>query len=257
MMNIGRSSNPILGKAFENTSYAGTQSEVMTIKGTINKTILSLLLVIIAASYTWKMALSGAPGVNIWMIGGGIGGFIVAIVTVFKKEWAPFTVPVYAVLEGLFLGGISAFIAASFKAGPEQAFDGQIVVQAVSLTFGVFFTMLFLYRSGIIKATKKFKMGVFAATGGIAVVYLISFVMSMFGASMSFMHDSSLLSIGISLFIVVIAAMNLILDFDFIEKGAQAKAPKHMEWYGAFGLLVTLIWLYIEILRLLAKLRRR
>ena len=256
MIDFGKSSNPAFKNAFENTAFTGLKSEVMTIKGTINKTLFSLVLVILAASYTWSMAVNNNPGVNIWMIGGGIGGFVLALVTIFKKEWAQFTVPVYAILEGFFLGGISAFIAASFATSPDQAFSGDIVMQAVSLTFGVFFAMLFLYRSGIIRATEKFRMGVFAATGGIAIVYLISFIMSMFGAGMSFLYDSSPLSIGISLFIVVIAALNLILDFDFIERGAAAGAPKYMEWYGAFGLLVTLIWLYIEILRLLSKLRR-
>ena len=252
-----RSSNPALRNTFENLEHSNSLTEVMTVKGTVNKTILSLLLVLATASYTWNMFLDGNTLSNTLMLVGGIGGFVVAIITIFKKEWAPFTVPVYAILEGLFLGGISAFIAASVSTNPESSFDSQIVVKAVSLTFGVFFVMLFLYRSGIIKVTNKFKMGVFAATGGIAIVYLISFVMSFFGSGLSFLHDSSLLSIGISLFIVGIAALNLALDFDFIEKGAEANAPKYMEWYGAFGLLVTLIWLYIEILRLLAKITRR
>ncbi len=252
-----RSSNPALRKTFDNIEHSNSLTEVMTVKGTINKTILSLLLVLAAAFYTWNMFIDGNSLSTTLMYVGGIGGFIVAIVTIFKKEWAPFTVPIYAILEGLFLGGISAFIAASVSTDPQSAIDNQIVIKAVSLTFGVFFVMLFLYRSGIIKVTSKFKMGVFAATGGIAVVYLMSFVMSMFGSGLSFLHDSSLLSIGISLFIVGIAALNLALDFDFIEKGAHANAPKYMEWYGAFGLLVTLIWLYIEILRLLSKIYRR
>ncbi len=256
-MNIGKSSNPAFRNAFEPVGFTGTQTEVMTIKGTINKTILSLLLVIASAAYTWSMFINGNPSVNTMMLVGGIGGFIVALVTIFKKEWSPFTVPVYAVLEGLFLGGISAFIAASVSTNPQSALNSDIVIQAVSLTFGVFFTMLFLYRSKIIKVTNKLRIGIVAATGGIAIVYLLSFVMSFFGAGFSFLYDSSMLSIGISLFVVAIAAFNLLLDFDFIEKATQVKAPKYMEWYGAFGLLVTLIWLYIEILRLLAKISRR
>ena len=256
-MNIGKSSNPAFRNAFEPVSLSGTQTEVMTVKGTVNKTILSLLLVIASAAYTWSMFTSGNPSVNTMMLAGGIGGFVVALVTIFKKEWSPFTVPVYAVLEGLFLGGISAFVAASVSTNPQSALNSDIVIQAVSLTFGVFFSMLFIYRSGLIKVTNKLRMGIMAATGGIAIVYLLSFVMSFFGTGMSFLYDSSMLSIGISLFVVAIAAFNLLLDFDFIEKAAMVRAPKYMEWYGAFGLLVTLIWLYIEILRLLAKLSRR
>jgi uncharacterized YccA/Bax inhibitor family protein len=182
------------------------------------------------------------------MIGGGIGGFIVAIITIFKKTWAPFTTPIYAILEGLLLGGLSAFI--------ESMYPG-IVLQAVALTFGTLFSLLFAYKSGLIRATENFKLGVVAATGGIALIYLVSFILGMFGTSIPFIHENGLMGIGFSAFVVVIAALNLVLDFDFIETGAAKGAPKYMEWYATFGLLVTLVWLYIEILRLLTKLRSR
>ncbi|MCF8373714.1 MAG: Bax inhibitor-1/YccA family protein [Bacteroidales bacterium] len=252
------SSNPAMKRAFESVGYAQAGTEVMSLKGTINKSLLSLLLILLAASYTWSQFASGNPSVNILMLVGGIGGFVVAIATSFKKEWAPYTVPVYAVLEGLFLGGISAFFAAYTSGGAEEGVvDDSIVIKAVTLTFGVFFAMLFAYRSGMIKATAKFKTGVIAATGGIAIAYLLMMVLGWFGIDLGFFYGNSWPSIGISLFVVIIAALNLILDFDFIEKGAQMGLPKYMEWYGAFGLMVTLIWLYIEILILLSKISSR
>lgn len=256
-MNLTKSSNPAFKNAFNNIAYTGDLSTVMTLKGTINKTLLSLLLVIVGAMYTWKMALYGGGNASAWMLGGGIGGFIVALITVFKKEWAPYTVPVYSFLEGLLLGGLSATVAASFSTEPGSSVNSQIVVQAVSLTFGVFLAMLMAYRSGIIKATQKFKMGVVAATGGVFLVYMLGFIFSLFGVELGFLYGNSMLAIGINLVVVVIAAFNLILDFDFIEQGVRAKAPKYMEWYGAFGLMVTLIWLYIELLRLLSRLASR
>ena len=179
---------------------------------------------------------------------GGLGGFIVALITVFKPRVSPYTAPIYAALEGLLLGGISALYNARFEGLPAQA---------VALTFGVFVALLIVYRTGLIRATENFRMGVVAATGGIMVMYLLSFVLGFFGIQMSFLHDSSPLSIGISLVIVVVAALNLVLDFDFIERGVAHGAPKFMEWYAAFGLLVTLVWLYLEILRLLSKLQDR
>ena len=174
-----------------------------------------------------------------------------ALITIFKKEWAPVTVPIYAVLEGLALGGISFIY--------QEAFYPGIVSQAILLTVSIFVALLFAYKTRIIKPTENFKLGVFAATGGIFLVYAVSWIMALFGASMPIMDPSnaSLLSIGFSLFVVVIAALNLVLDFDFIEEGAERGAPKYMEWYGVFGLLVTLVWLYLEILRLLAKLNSR
>jgi uncharacterized YccA/Bax inhibitor family protein len=194
------------------------------------------------------MYYSAADSMGIWVLGGAIGGFIVALVTVFKKQWAGVTAPLYALLEGLVLGGISSLLEARYPG---------IVIQAVGLTFGTLFGLLFAYRSGLIKATENFKLGVVAATGGIALVYLATMLLGFFNISMPYIHESGLIGIGFSLFVVVIAALNLVLDFDFIENGAAQGAPKYMEWYAAFGLMVTLIWLYIEILRLLSKMRSR
>jgi uncharacterized YccA/Bax inhibitor family protein len=248
MADLIRSSNPILKeKAFAGPVVGG---EAMTIQGTVNKTGLLLFLVVVSAAWTWGLAHSETPEAAYpWMIGGALGGFVLALVTVFKKTWSPVTSPVYALLEGLFLGGISAVL--------ERRYPG-IAIQAVSLTFGVMFVMLLAYKFGIIRATRGFKLGVIAATGGIALVYLANMVMGFFFHSpLSFLSSSTPLGIGISVFIVIIAALNLILDFDMIESAARMGAPKYMEWYGAFGLMVTLIWLYLEILRLLGKVRER
>jgi len=253
-MNLTKSSNPVLGSAVFNKVHAGTQSDVMTIEGTVNKTGLMFLILAFAAMFTWRKFFGAfdysSPEaafsvVAPWLIGGGIGGFIVAIITVFSPRYSNITAPIYAVLEGLFLGGISAFF--------ESRFPG-LVMRAVALTFGVFLIMLFLFRSGKIRATGKFRMAIMAATGGIALIYLISFIAGLFGTSFNFLHGSGVMGIGFSLVVVAIAALNLILDLDFIQRGVSARAPKIMEWYGAFGLMVTLVWLYIEILRLLSKL---
>jgi uncharacterized YccA/Bax inhibitor family protein len=247
-----KSSNPTLpANTFSSLRYTADRSEAMTVSGTIYKTLLLLMLVMLAAGWTWiKFYQSGGNTAVVapWILVGAIGGFIVALVTTFKKNWAPIAAPIYAVLQGLFIGGISAQL--------EMAYHG-LVIQAAGLTFGTLFAMLLMYQSGLIKATEKFKMGVFAATGGIALVYLVSFVLSFFGINASFLYGSSSLSIGISLFVIVIAAMNFIIDFDFIEQGASQNVPKYMEWYGAFAMMVTLIWLYVEFLRLLSKLRNR
>ena len=182
------------------------------------------------------------------MMLGAIGGFITAIVTVFKKEWAPTTTPIYAALQGLFLGGISAVFNAQYPG---------IAVQAIYLTFGTLFALLIAYTSGKIKVTENFKLGLTAAMGGLFIFYIINFVLNMFGIGLTSIYGNGIVGIGFSLIVVVIAALNLVMDFDFIENGVAQGAPKYMEWYGAFGLLVTLIWLYIEILRLLAKLQSR
>ncbi len=217
----------------------------MTINGTINKIGLMLLLLIAAASYTWRMVSGADPGnAGVFAVIGAIGGLIVALVTVFRPRSSALTAPVYAILEGLFLGAISAIINAQY---PGVAF------QAVLLTIGTLFTMLFLYRSGRIRATPRFQRGVLMATGAVFFAYMISWILSLFGMAVGFMHSAGPLGILINLVIIVIAALNLIMDFDFIEKGAQMSAPKFMEWYGAFGLMVTLVWLYIEFLRLLAR----
>ncbi len=246
-----RTANPSLNKkTFGNTSYASSTENTMTLQGTVNKTGLLLTFLILAAAWTWNLYFesNNPASVTPWLIGGGLGGFIVAIITTFKKHLSPITAPIYAVLEGLFLGSLSALF--------ESRFPG-IVVQAVGLTFGTLFALLMAYRSGLIKATENFKLGVTAATGGICLLYLISFVLSFFGTGIPYIHQSGLIGIGFSMFVVVIAALNLVLDFDFIENASESNAPKYMEWYGAFGLLVTLVWLYIEILRLLSKLYSR
>ena len=242
-----RSGNPALrANTFTAIPHVVGQ-EVMTIGGTVNKTAMSLAILFITATYVWGQGTAGTlPMGLVW--GGFIGGFIVAIVTVFKHAWAPYTTPLYAAFEGAALGGISFIF--------EQQYPG-IVSQAIFLTFGTLGALLVAYRSGIIKATENFKLGVAAATGGIFLVYLLSFIVGFFGVEVPLIHSSGTFGILFSLFVVVIAALNLVLDFDFIEEGAERGAPKYMEWYGAFGLLVTLIWLYLEILRLLAKLQSR
>jgi len=244
-----RTSNPALNDSvFSGYGRAISAGDSMTVQGTVNKTGVLLLLVLLSASWTWRMYYTAADSMGVWVLGGAVGGFIVALVTVFKKQWAGVTAPLYALLEGLVLGGISSLM--------EGRYPG-IVIQAVGLTFGTLFGLLFAYRSGLIKATENFKLGVVAATGGIALVYIVTMVLGMFNVSMPYIHESGLIGIGFSLFVVVIAALNLVLDFDFIENGAAQGAPKFMEWYAAFGLMVTLIWLYIEILRLLSKMRSR
>ncbi len=249
-----RSANPVLNaatfKGFDRAAL-GVGDDVMTIQGTVNKTGFLLILTVLAASWVWDQffASGGNPAaVMPWVMGGAIGGFIFGLVTVFKKTWAGVTAPIYCILEGLFLGGLSSILEARYPG---------IVVQAVGLTFGTLFMLLLAYRSGLIKATENFKLGVAAATGGIFFIYLATFILGFFGMGIPFIHESGLIGIGFSLFVVVIAALNLVLDFDFIESGAEQGAPKFLEWYAAFGLMVTLIWLYIEILRLLSKLRSR
>lgn len=245
-MRMMRTANPAMKDATFTKSLPGVGT--MTLQGAVNKTIILLALVVIGAGYTWNLFFNqGAQAVQPWMIGGLIGGLVFALVTIFKARWSPVTAPVYAVLEGLFIGGISALF--------EQRFPG-IVIQAVGLTFGTLFALLLVYKSGLIKVTQNFRLGILAATGGIALVYLVSIVGGFFGWQMPLIHDSGPVGILFSLFVVVIAALNLVLDFDFIERG-DGVAPRYMEWYAAFGLIITLVWLYLEMLRLLAKLRER
>lgn len=222
----------------------------MTLGGTVNKTALLLIGLIVTAAFSWRRAMGAEDPSTLmpYIMVGAIGGLVVALVTVFKKDWAPLTAPIYAVLEGLFLGILSAFF--------EMMYPG-IVLQAILLTFGTLASLLVAYKSGLIRATENFKLGVAAATGAIALIYLIGFVMSFFGSGIPYIHESGTIGIIFSLVVVVIAALNLVLDFDFIEQGVAQGAPRYMEWYAAFGLLVTLIWLYLEILRLLSKLRSR
>jgi len=248
MAGFMRTSNPALNeKAFKGQVAIG---EAMTLQGTVNKTGLLLLCVVATAAWTWGLAHSNTPeAVYPWMIGGFIGGFVVALVTIFKPNWSPITAPIYALLEGFALGGISAVF--------EKTYHG-IAIQAVGLTLGVLFVMLLAYKTGLIRATQGFKIGVIAATGGIAVFYLVQMALSFFfHFQFSAINGGGFWGIAFSLFVVVIAALNLVLDFDMIETGVRGGAPKYMEWYGAFGLMVTLIWLYLEMLRLLAKANRK
>ena len=242
-----RSGNPALTADTFQVPRVRSLDDAMTIGGTVNKTSLSLLILLAAAAYTWNLG-PADPRVAMLTVVGLIGGIIAAIATVVKKEWAPYTTPAYAALEGLVLGGVSV--------GFEARYPG-LVSQAVFLTFGVLGVLLLAYRSGIIRATENVKLGIFAATGGIALVYLVDFVMSFFGAGIPLIHGSGTIGIAFSVVVVGVAALNLVLDFDFIEQGAERGVPKYMEWYGAFGLLVTLVWLYLEMLRLLAKLQER
>ncbi|WP_274366177.1 Bax inhibitor-1/YccA family protein [Paenibacillus thermotolerans] len=247
-MNFGRSGNPTLNeKTFER--YGGAAySQGMTLEGTVNKTLIAFIILVASALYTWNMYFDGHNPTT-FMVAGVIGGGILGLLTSFIPRIAPFTVPVYALLEGMFVGALSAMYEAEFSG---------ITVQAVLLTFGVFLALLFAYKTRLIKATENFKLGVFAATAAIAIVYLVNIVLNLFfSMSVPYLHDTGWIGIVISLVIVAVAALNLVLDFDFIENGVRAGAPKYMEWYGAFGLMVTLVWLYIEILRLLAKLSRR
>lgn len=256
---LQKSSNPVFSKSTFAPSLTATQQGVMTLQGTINKSIILLLTIIVSASLTWNMVQQGNTSVGGIMMAGLILGFITAMVTIFKKEWSGITAPIYAVFEGLFLGGVSAFVEAAFFASqePGAATSNGIVFNAVALTFGVFLLMLLLYRNQIIKPTKKFMMGVAAATGAVFLLYLVNMIMGLFGVNMPFLHSNGPIGIGISAVIVVIAALNLILDFKNIEDAVAQGAPKYMEWFGAFGLMVTLVWLYLEILRLVALLSGR
>jgi uncharacterized YccA/Bax inhibitor family protein len=238
-----RSSNPALRDDIFFRSQLSDPYDTMTIQGTINKTLILLALVIISAALVWDNYVLVLP----FLLPAAIGGLVVALITIFKQEWSPFTAPVYAVLEGVILGGISGYMNVMYPG---------IVVQAVTLTFGVFFLLLIVFSTRLIQATEKFKLIVIGATGAIALLYVADIVLGFFGRPVGFIHESGLFGIGFSLFVVVIASLNLILDFDYIEKGVEHGAPRYLEWYGAFALLVTLVWLYLEILRLLGKLRR-
>jgi len=247
MPGLFKTSNPALNsRTFERPVALG--GEAMTLQGTVNKTGLLLFLAVSAAAWTWYLASTDADSLGLWMWGGLIAGLVFAVVTIFKKEWSPVTAPAYAICEGLALGGISAMF--------EQAYHG-LPAQALGLTFGVTLVMLVLYTSRVLRATPKFTMGVVAATGGIFLVYMVDIVLRFFGKAVPLLNSAGPWGIAISVFIVIVAALNLILDFGFVESGVQASAPKYMEWYGAFGILVTLVWMYLEMLRLLAKTRER
>ncbi|MFH1846847.1 MAG: Bax inhibitor-1/YccA family protein [Candidatus Omnitrophota bacterium] len=240
-----RSGNPALrGTVFTAEEAHASQGRTMTIQGTTNKTLLLLLFTVLTASWVW----GNSEGRMILIFSAVVLGLITAIITIVKKEWSGITAPVYALIEGIVIGGVSLYF--------ERMYPG-IVVQAVALTFGTLFCLLLAYKSRLIKATENFKLGVISATGAVALFYLISIILSFFGIQMTLIHDSGPFGIIFSLIVVSIAALNLVLDFDFIENGEKNRAPKYMEWYGAFGLIITLIWLYLEILRLLSKMRSR
>jgi len=243
-----RSSNPALG---ENTFQESDHSNPMTMQGTVNKSFLLLFLLMLSSFQTWQWALPYIKSEQTGVISGAItaaaiGGFVVALITIFAKRYAVFFAPLYALIEGVVIGGISAFF--------ENEYPG-IVMQASTLTFSIFAALLLAYKTRMIRATENFKLMVFAGTAGVAILYLIDIVLRFFGMEVPYIHETGAIGIGFSVVVVVIASLNLVLDFDFIESGVDNGAPKHMEWYAAFGLLVTLIWLYLELLKLLAKLR--
>jgi uncharacterized YccA/Bax inhibitor family protein len=244
-----KTSNPALSATTFQGEHAAA-GDAMTVQGTVNKTGILLVCAIATAAWTWSLFLRthDSQALMVPMMIGLIGGLIFAIITSFKKTWAPVTAPIYALLEGLVLGGVSVML---------NAYAPGIAVEAVSLTFGTLLVMLLAYSSGLIPVTERFRLGVVAATGGIMIFYVLELALGHFGFYFGAINGSGAIGIGFSVFVVIIAALNLVLDFDFIETGARAGAPKYMEWYGAFGLMVTLVWLYLEILRLLAKSRSR
>ena len=256
-MALMKTSNPAFGQntfsSFAQSQYGGNlvdASARMSLSGTVNKTGILLLCAVATAAWTWNQFMQthdlsfAGPAVLV----GAFGGFIIGMVTIFKKEWSPITSPICALLEGLALGGLSAVF--------ELRYPG-IAMEAVALTFGTLFVMLLAYKSGLIKVTQKFRMGVVAATGAIFVFYMIQLLLSLFGIQFATINGAGPIGIAISLVIVAVAALNLVLDFDFVEQGVAAGAPRYMEWYAAFGIMVTLVWLYLEMLRLLSKFRSR
>jgi uncharacterized YccA/Bax inhibitor family protein len=251
-MGIFKGGNPAISeKTFEQVQLH--DGELMTVNGTMNKFGIMFIMLLAGAWFTWSMFYQQGPqAVMPWMWGSLIAGFVIALVIIFKKTWAPYLALGYALCQGLFLGAISAYYDFAFAASYPS-----IIMHAVLLTFGTAAAMYLLYRTGVIKATNKFKKVVVIATAGIGIFYLIAIVMRLFGTQMPYLHDNGPIGIGISLFIVAIAALNLVLDFDMIDQGAAQGAPKYFEWYGAFGLMVTIVWLYLEILRLLSKLNSR
>ena len=241
---FGRSGNPVFGNKFEGDAQFRDlpMSEKMTLDGTVNKTGILLALCFATAAISWNI-----PNPILMFTGMGIGT-VLALVTIFRPTMATTTAPIYAASQGLFLGGITVLFEAQFPG---------IAIQAIGLTFGTLASLLVCYKTGIIKPTENFRLMIVSATAGIALLYIVNIGMMVFGggSGIGFIHSNGIMGIGFSLFVVGIAALNLVLDFDFIEQGSENGLPKHMEWFGAFSLMVTLVWLYLEILRLLAKLR--
>lgn len=249
MPQLIKTSNPALNsKIFTGQPIA--LEDAMTLDGTVNKTGILLLCCIATAAYAWRtfMQTRSVEAIYPMLLIGALGGFIFALVTIFKMSWAPVTAPVYSLLEGLVLGSLSAVL--------ELRFPG-IAMQSVGMTFGVLLVMLLAYRSHLIPVTQKFRLGIVAATGAIVLFYIAEWILSFFGIHFTSINSATPIGIGFSIVVVIVASLNLVLDFDFIERGVQSRAPKYMEWYGAFGLMVTLVWLYLEILRLLSKARSR
>jgi uncharacterized YccA/Bax inhibitor family protein len=247
-----RASNPVLSRLAEaarDTLSTTARGDVMTRAGTAGKSIVLLALCVFSASFTWSQVAAGNTGILMpSLLVGGLGGFIMAMVVSFKPNTAPVTAPIYAVLEGLVLGAISALYNIKYAGIPQQA---------VLLTFAVALGIFVLYRMNVLKATEGFRRMVVGATMGIALFYLVNIVLSLFNVNLGYTMSSSPIAIGINLVIAGVAAMNLVLNFDDIDQAVRAGAPKKMEWYGAFGLMVTLVWLYLELLRLLARLQGR
>jgi uncharacterized YccA/Bax inhibitor family protein len=255
-MPMMKTSNPALSsKTFQNLPGSGYGGMIdaanrMSLSGTVNKTGILLICSMATAAWVWHTFMESRDMADVgpWLMLGAFGGFVMAMVTVFKKDWAPVTAPLYALLEGLVLGGISAVFDFRY---PGVAF------QAIGLTFGTLFVLLMAYSSGWIKVTDKLRLGIVAATGGIMLFYVAEMILGFFHVQFLAINGAGPLGIIFSLFVCGIAALNLVLDFDFIEQGVAYGAPKYMEWYGAFGIMVTLVWLYLEILRLLSKMRSR
>lgn len=240
-----RSGNPVL--SIEKFRQGISPGQAMTVTGTVNKSLILLMLLILSAGFTWRATLAGESPTG-FMLAGGLVGLVTALITSFKPMWAPVTSPVYALAEGLLLGGVSALAERSYPGVP---------MTAVGLTLGVALAFLVLYKTGTIKVTEQLRAGIMAATFGILIGYLGLFLLGLFGIHMPAGLSSGPIGIGISLLIVGVAAFNLLLDFDLIDRAAASGAPKAMEWYGAFALMVTLVWLYFEMLRLLMKLQDR
>lgn len=250
-MALYKSGNPALNQqTFTQAKRVDPSEGLMTLQGTVDKVAFLLVVLALAAAYVWSLFRQSqdfATVVPLFWIG-GIGGFVIALVIIFKQSLAPYLAPLYAMLEGLALGGISVLT--------DRRYPG-VSIQALALTIGIFAILLLIYKLKIIEPSENFRLIVISATGGIALYYLFDLLLKLMGFQAPLIHGNSLLGISISVVVVILASLNLVVDFDFIEQGCAKKAPKHMEWYGAFGLLVTLVWLYLELLRLLSKLRSR